>query len=119
MTKQTFTPPTVTGQRAEQAAAEYLARLGYDIVDRNWRRKDCEIDIVARKANTIHFVEVKYRVDGYAGTGLDYIGPQKLRRMAHAADRWVQVHGWCGEFTLSGIEVAGDFAVTLFVESIY
>ena len=111
--------PTVTGQRAEQAAAEYLTRLGYEIINRNWRRKDCEIDIVACRRNVMHFVEVKYRAEGYAGTGLDYIGPQKLRRMAHAAERWVQANGWRGEYVLSAIEVGGDFAVSTFVENIF
>jgi putative endonuclease len=110
---------TATGQRAEQAAAEYLSRLGYDIIDRNWKRRDCEIDIIARKGSVMYFVEVKYRVDDYAGTGLDYITPQKLRRMAHAAERWVQLAGWRSEYSLAAIEVSGAFVVSGFLDELY
>ena len=112
-------PPTVIGRRAEEAASDYLLRLGYAIIDRNWRRKDCEIDIVAKKGTVMHFVEVKYRIDGYAGTGLEYISFQKLRRMAHAAERWVQVHGWRSEYVLSALEVSGNFTVTEFIAELY
>lgn len=111
---------TKTGNRAEQKAAEYLDRLGYAIVDRNWRRRDCEIDIVAIKDQAVYFVEVKYRHDDYAGSGLDYITPQKLRRMAYGASRWVQENRWKGEYQLAAIEVGGEmYEVTSFVDAIY
>jgi len=111
---------TAIGNHAEQAAAEYLERLGFVIVDRNWRRRDCEIDIVARKASTIYFVEVKYRFADGSGSGIEYITPQKVKRMAYAASRWVQENHWRGEQMLSGLEVSGqDYEVTAFVEEIY
>ena len=88
-------------------------------MDRNWRRKTCEIDIVVQKHQTIYFVEVKYRSSGEYGSGLEYITSAKLKQMAYASRRWVAEHKWASEYTLSAIEVGGDqFEITDFIESI-
>lgn len=108
-----------TGHRAEVVAADYLLRKGYRIIEQNWRTRYCEIDIVAFKHQTVHFVEVKYRVADTQGGGLDYITPAKLRRMSFAAQAWVQRHGWRGDYALSAAAVSGpQFAVTAFIESL-
>ncbi len=110
---------TQIGNRAEQAAAEYLDQAGYEIIDRNWRRRDCEIDIVARKNSAIHFVEVKYRATDIAGSGIEYIAHDKLRQMSYAAERWVSERGWRGEYMLAAVEVSGsDYEITSFVDCI-
>jgi putative endonuclease len=110
---------TFIGQRAEQAAAEYLQQQGYRIIQRNWRRRECEIDIIAYKNRLMHFVEVKYRRSDTAGRGLDYVTAAKLKRMTYAAQRWVSAHHWRGQYVLSAIEVeGGDFMITAFIESI-
>lgn len=107
------------GNRAEAAAAAYLARAGYEILTRNYRKPHCEIDIVARKAGVVYFVEVKYRADNHFGGGLEYIGHIKLRHMVRAAETWVHENHWRGEYTLSAMEVGGPgFEVLEFVESI-
>ncbi len=111
---------TEIGNRAEQKAAEYLDRQGYEIIDRNWRRRDCEIDIVARKDGAIYFVEVKYRSDDGSGSGLEFITTRKLRRMAYGASRWVQEHSWRGEYQLAAIELSGvGYEVTTFIDQLY
>jgi len=111
---------TEIGQRAEQQAAEYLEREGYRVVGRNWRRRDCEIDIVARRGAVVYFVEVKYRAADGSGSGLEYITAKKLKRMAYAASRWIQEAGWVGEYQLAAIEVSGEsFEVTAFIDDIY
>ncbi len=73
------------GEEAESAVAEYLQRDGHTILERNWRTKYCEIDIVSQKGDTIYFVEVKYRKNDTAGDGLAYITPNKLQQMQFAA----------------------------------
>lgn len=111
---------TDIGRQAEQAAAEYLARQGFTVLHRNWRRRDCEIDIVARRHAAVYFVEVKYRATDGSGSGLEYVTAKKLQRMAYAASRWVQEHGWAGEQQLAAIEVSGEaFAITAFIDDIY
>lgn len=110
---------TFIGQKAEQVAAEYLAAAGYVVLARNWRRRECEIDIVVRKGATVHLVEVKYRQSDTAGEGLEYITAAKLRQMAYAARRWVVENRWYGEYVLSAVEVSGrGYRVTAFVEAI-
>lgn len=114
-----MTQTTLIGNKAEQVAAEYLTRADYTILARNWRRRQCEIDIVACKDNSVYLVEVKYRQTDIAGSGLDYITSQKLKQMAYAANRWVTENNWLGEYTLAAIEVSGDaFEVTAFIDSI-
>lgn len=111
---------TASGQRAEQAAAEHIERRGYSVIDRNWRRRECEIDIVAKRGDVIYFVEVKFRMTNASGSGLEYIGPQKLRQMAYAARRWVAEHHWRGEYALAAAEVSGaEYVVTAFIDNIY
>jgi ribonuclease HII len=107
------------GRAAEQAAAEYLERSGFEIVDQNWRTRSCEIDIVAIKNNTAYCVEVKYRQSNQQGSGLEYITAAKQKQMHFAAEMWAAHHNWRGDITLSAIEVSGPaYEVTEFIVSI-
>ena len=99
---------TQLGDRGEQAVSEELVRLGYEIVDRNWKTKWCEIDIVAQKNNTTYFIEVKYRRSDTQGDGFDYITDQKLHHMQRAAELWVTTYTWHGPYELLGASVIGE-----------
>lgn len=104
------------GKLAEDAAAVYLQQQGYRIIETNWRTRYCEIDIVAEQAKTVYFVEVKYRLSGTQGSGLEYITAKKLQQMSFAAEMWVQSHGWSNPYQLAAIAVSGpDYVVTDFV----
>ena len=101
-----------TGRRAEAAAAVYLAREGYRILEQNWRTRYCEIDIVAERESTVYLVEVKYRANKSYGSGLDYITAQKLRQMVFAARFWVAKRAWSGDFGIAAVSVSGqDFMI--------
>lgn len=106
------------GSAAEHKVAEYLAGIGYKIVDRNWKTKQCEIDIVARKDNCVHFVEVKYRSTPDQGGGFEYVTRTKIKQMEFAAKYWVSVHDWTGEFVLSAASVSGDDFEIEYIEHI-
>lgn len=99
---------TDIGNRGEQLAAEELIRQGYEIMARNWKTKWAEIDITARKHDTVYFVEVKYRQTNQQGDGFDYITDQKLHQMRRAAELWVSMNSWNGEYELLGASVIGD-----------
>lgn len=110
---------TETGHRAEAVAGDYLVKLGYKILARNWRTRWCEIDIVATKSADVLFVEVKYRQHNWQGSGLDYITAKKLQQMQFAAELWVSQRRWRGPYRLAAIEVSGDeFAVTDFIDEL-
>ena len=85
--------PTETGRRAEELAAGWLSANGFTVIDRNWRNRWCEIDIVAHKDQTIHFVEVKFRASNNWGSGLDYMDANKISRLRRASLAWLHYHG--------------------------
>lgn len=74
------------GDRAEAVVEDYLMRQGHEILERNWRTKYCEIDIVSHRDGTLYFTEVKYRKSSEQGGGLAAITKKKLNQMKFAAD---------------------------------
>lgn len=107
------------GQKAENAAAEYLRKHKFEILSQNWRTRYCEIDIVAKKRKVIYFAEVKYRKTTSQGSGLEYITEKKLQQMKLAAEFWVSDNSWGGDYRLAAVEVSGNqFEVSNFIESL-
>ncbi len=93
---------------------------GYKVLEQNWRRPRCEIDIVAEKDGVKYFVEVKYRYNDEQGGGLEAITPTKLKHMRRAADAWVEENKYRGEYMLSAIEIGGsNFAVMSFIDNAF
>ena len=117
---QSMTTTTEIGRRAEAAARAYLEMRGFRIIEQNYRRPRCEIDLIASKDDVIHFVEVKYRFDDGQGGGLEAITSAKLKQMQRAAWTWVSEYKWRGEYVLSAMEIAGPgFTVLSFVENVF
>lgn len=85
-----------------------MQRQGYEIIAQNWRTRWCEVDIVAKKADIIYFVEVKYRKNTMYGDGFAYITPQKQRQLIFAANFWVAQHKWRGDYVLNAASVTGQ-----------
>jgi len=104
------------GHLAEECAARYLKRMGYEVVDINWKTRSCEIDIVAMQRKRVYFIEVKYRKTNNQGSGLEYITAKKLDQMNFAARLWLSQNDWDGDYCLGAIEVSGqDFEITNFL----
>lgn len=95
------------GDKGEDTVAEYLQRDGFEILARNWKNRWCEIDIVARKARRIHFVEVKFRKNAAHGSGLEYITPTKATQLQKAALNWITENGWEGDCQIDAAGVDG------------
>ena len=74
------------GDRGEQAAADWLVADGHEIIERNWRTRYCEIDIVSKKDNVLYFTEVKYRKNDDFGDGLAAITNKKQQQMRFSAE---------------------------------
>lgn len=89
-----------TGARAEDLALSFLEGRGWTLVDRNWRCRTGELDLVVRRGTTLAFVEVKAREasdpDGFGP--LDNLGPAKLRKLVRAARAWMlaKAEAWEG-----------------------
>lgn len=111
---------TQAGHKAELAARSYLEMRGFKILEQNWRRPRCEIDIVAIKDGVIQFVEVKYRRTDDQGGGLDAITATKLQQMRRSAWLYVEEFEWHGDYILSAVEVGGkDFSIIGFIENVF
>lgn len=81
---------TGLGAFGESWAVGYLTRLGYRVVDRNVRYRIGEIDIVAWDGPSLVFVEVKCRRSSRFGSPASAITPARYRRMAVAAETYLQ-----------------------------
>jgi len=83
----------VTGELGERIAERHLERAGYQIVERNYRTRRGELDLIAADARCIVFCEVKTRIGGGrsgAPGALDAIGTRKRRRVRAMAMEWLQ-----------------------------
>ncbi|MBI3268512.1 MAG: YraN family protein [Planctomycetes bacterium] len=74
-----------SGRQGEELAAAFLVRQGYRIVERNFRCKVGEIDIVAVEGRVVCFVEVKARAGAGFGDPIDAVDRGKQRRLIRAA----------------------------------
>lgn len=96
------------GDRAEDIVAEYLQREGHAILERNWRTKFCEIDIISRQGQTMYFTEVKYRKNAKYGDGLAAVTPKKQRQMKFAVELYASGHLSSGDVVLAVASVTGE-----------
>jgi putative endonuclease len=83
---------TELGSRGETIAAVYLTDAGLSVLDRNWRCRDGELDIVAREGTAIVFCEVKTRRATGFGHPVEAVTPVKQRRLRLLAQRWLAAH---------------------------
>jgi putative endonuclease len=78
------------GTEGEDMAARWLKEKGYEILHRNWRHKQYEIDIIALKNNFLHIVEVKSRHHSpFGGHPEDSVGKKKFKNLQRAADEFL------------------------------
>jgi putative endonuclease len=73
------------GQEGEDRAARFLSKQGYKILERNYRTRSGEIDLIALHQGEVVFVEVKTRTSNAFGAPELAVTPQKQRRMIKAA----------------------------------
>jgi putative endonuclease len=81
------------GRLGEDVAAEHLEAKGWTVLDRNWRARRKEVDLVVRKGDTVAFVEVKARRGAQCGHPLESITPGKRREVEAVAREWLRSRG--------------------------
>lgn len=99
---------TETGRLAETATTRLLERAGHTILDRNWRNRWCELDLVTQRKGIVHIVEVRYRARPFWGTGLESITADKAARLQRATLAWSQAHSYAGPRQIDVASVSGD-----------
>jgi putative endonuclease len=106
------------GNLGESVACEYLRRHGFSIRDRNIARKTGELDVIAEKEDTLHFVEVKtvladefpHSAEATRGKPGDYdeydpslnLHEAKVRKVARTGEWYVLEKGWEGDWQVDG-----------------
>lgn len=94
------------GADYERQAAEYLAENGMRILDRNFRCRQGEIDLIGRHEGYLVFVEVKYRSTSEKGYALEAVDYRKQCRICGVADYYRYTHG-LGDDTSVRYDVVG------------
>ncbi len=79
-----------TGKDAEDQAREYLCQQGLQCLERNFRIRRGEIDLIMLDGDEVVFVEVRARAGGQFGDGIDSITVGKRKRLIAAAAGWLQ-----------------------------
>jgi putative endonuclease len=80
------------GAWGEEIASQYLEDKGYQILARNWRTPEGEVDLVAQEGETLVFVEVKTRTGRDFGWPEDSITRTKMRRLQRSALLYLSDH---------------------------
>ncbi len=79
------------GKLAEEKAAEFLKNRGYQILEKNFRTKFGEIDIVATEEDTLVFVEVRFRRSKDFGLPEETINSRKIQKIVNTAYRYISM----------------------------
>ncbi len=90
--KRLFAPSTARmglGKAGEKEAERFLKKKGYRIVERNYRTRRGEIDIVALDGDTLVFVEVKTRLSHSFGTPQDSVDRTKMAHIIKASKYYI------------------------------
>lgn len=96
-----------TGRKAEDLAAAFLQAKGMTVLERNFRARAGEIDIVAKDGDETVFVEVRARASrGFGGAAASVDG-SKRRRLIRTARLWLQARGCDGACRFDVVAVEG------------
>lgn len=84
------------GEEGEQLVADYLAEKGFTILERNYRHKRSEIDLIVRRDNWLVFVEVKTRSLEAYGFPEEFVDFHKKKKIFEGADYYMYITDWSG-----------------------
>ena len=80
------------GEQGESSACDALEKLGYTIIERRYRTRFGEIDVIANDQGTVVFVEVKTKTDCTFSDPVESVTKQKQRRVVSMAEQYVAYH---------------------------
>tara|TARA_R110000796_G_scaffold9557_1_gene32457 strand:- start:19184 stop:19528 length:345 start_codon:yes stop_codon:yes gene_type:complete len=99
------------GKKGEDLAVEFLERAGYLILDRNFRYKRSEIDIICSREGLLIFVEVKSRSSKAFGQPETFVSKSQVQSILQAAEAYMIEDNWQGDirFDIIAIYKKGEF----------
>ena len=81
---------TQRGILGEEIAVAHLLKMGYEILEKNWRHQHLEIDVIACINNTLVIVEVKLRANDFFGNPEEFVTKSKQKKLIKAADFYIK-----------------------------
>lgn len=84
---------TTKGAEGEEIAVNFLLKSGYLILERNWRTNHLEIDIIAKKNETLAIIEVKWRDNAVFGNPETFVTKSKQQKIIKAAHFYIKTVG--------------------------
>ena len=101
------------GSKGEQIAVDYLVKKGYEIIERNYREKYGEIDIVVRKSEirnekletVVVFVEVKTKTEEMYGEPWEMINKHKIKQIMQMGNLWCMQNHYHGLLRIDAVGV--------------
>jgi putative endonuclease len=104
-------PRRALGRRGEDLVARWYEAAGYTVLDRNWRCRDGELDLVLRRGRTVVFCEVKTRRSTRFGAPVEAVTAAKQRKLRTLAMQWLGAAGGQGgdlRFDVASVMVRRD-----------
>jgi putative endonuclease len=110
------------GKNGEDEALRFLEAKGYEILNRNYRFKRSEIDLVASKDNLLIFIEVKVRSSNSFGYPESFVSDSQIERIMEAAVEYQYQKNWIGNIRFDIISIEGkgsDLKITHFKDAFH
>lgn len=109
------------GIKGEALASSFLESKGYRILERNWRYRKAEVDIISFKENFLVAVEVKTRATDFYGEPQDFVNKNKIRLLKGAINAYVNMNDLDVEvrFDIIGIVWSEDSVQVTHLEDAY
>jgi putative endonuclease len=110
------------GREGERIAELFLKKKGYRLVERNYRCRGGEVDLIVLDRRVVVFVEVKTRTDYGFGSPLEAVEPRKQRRMIFAAQLFLhqkKLHERDARFDVVGISWPGTEPVVEHIQNAF
>ncbi|MEQ9593051.1 MAG: YraN family protein [Cyclobacteriaceae bacterium] len=94
------------GKEGENLAANFLKAAGYQIIDRNYRYRRSEIDLIATKDKVLVFVEVKTRGSHAFGYPEEFVDEKKAEKVLEGAEQYMIEKDWQGDVRYDIISIS-------------
>jgi putative endonuclease len=109
-----------TGNKGETLAAEFFKKKGFEILERNYRYRHSEIDLIVQRDNWVLFVEVKTRNSSAYGEPEDFIDYKKINKIFEAAEEWIFSTDWKGHirFDIVSVKLGDEPVIEHFEDAI-
>lgn len=110
-----------TGNKGEDIAVNFLMENGYEIVERNYRYKHSEIDIIVKKKDFLIFVEVKTRSSTNYGAPEAFVSNGQTTKIFEGANEYIYESDWHGpiRFDIISIVLGGSVTITHFEDAFH